>query len=179
MPEARPFPLPPTWTWYRSPNHGPRKAHVPVSAIVLHADASPSIEGTLEWIATPKPKNPNPVSYHVVIGRNGRVYVSVHPDRRAWHAGTSSLDGVADCNTFAVGVCLSNKNDGAELYPPAQVMAAADVCAALCRHYGIPVERIVTHAHVSPGRKTDPKGFDVPAFRATVEQMLVPTPRAA
>lgn len=158
-----------------SPNHNARTQ--PVTAIALHADASSRVESSLDWVRRPESK----VSYHVMIGRNGAVFSVVPPDRRAWHAGESSFDGRKDCNGYSVGVCLSNRNDGVELYPPVQQQAAVSVCAALCRHYGIPVERIVTHAEVArpAGRKTDPKGFDLLRFREDVAAALAPKPRAA
>lgn len=121
------------------------------------------------------------MSYHVLIGRNGLTFCCVNPDRRAWHAGASALGDEQDCNTFAVGVCLSNRNDGLEPYPMAQRGAAADVCALLCGFYGIPVSRIVTHAEVAlpVGRKNDPRGLDMAAFRAMVTARLSSSPEAA
>lgn len=181
-----------------SPNHGPR-SH-PVSAIVLHADAAAKVDGTLDWCRRsqaqldelweqmPPSKRPptkyKAVSYHVVVGRNGVVYQLVHPDRRAWHAGTSELDGVSECNDYSVGVCLSNTNEG-EAYPISQRSAAADVCAQLCAYYRIPVSRIVTHAAVATpaGRKTDPFRLDLEEFRGFVASRLgaqvTPTPPRA
>lgn len=158
------FAVPAFWVPRLSPNHNAR--HLPVRAIVLHADASANVEGTLSWLATPSSK----VSYHVVVGRDGTVYMAVHPDRRAWHAGVSSLHGVADCNGYSVGVCLSNTNSGTDPYPSVQVAAVVGVCVALCQHYGIDPAEIVSHAAVAlpPGRKTDPKGLDIAAFRAAV-----------
>lgn len=168
-----PFPIPAHWTWRPSPNHngrGPSR----VTAIVLHADAAADVAASLDWVQRQDSK----VSYHVLIGRNGKVYVTVAPDQRAWHAGVSELGAETDCNTFAVGVCLSNKNDGHEPYPAAQVAAAAEVCAALCRHYHIARDRIVTHAAVARpiGRKTDPVGLDLLAFRGMVEARLSTAP---
>jgi len=160
------FSLPASWQWRPSPNHSARPARV--SAIVLHADASSRVASSLDWIRRAESK----VSYHVLIGRVGEVFAVVHPDRMAWHAGVSSLDGASHVNRFSVGVCLSNRNDGVEQHPGAQVSAAADVCAALCRHYGIPVDRIVTHAQVAPGRKTDPIALDLAEFRERVNARL-------
>ncbi len=161
------FRVPAHWSWRPSPNHNGRGASR-VTAIVLHADAADRVESALSWITSATSK----VSYHVLVGRNGTIFACVNPDRRAWHAGASSLDGVSDCNTFSVGVCLSNRNDGREPYPIAQRGAAADVCALLCAHYGIPVSRIVTHAQVAPGRKTDPLGLDLDQFRDMVTARL-------
>jgi N-acetylmuramoyl-L-alanine amidase len=167
--EVTPFRVPAAWQWRPSPNHNSRGLHK-VTAIVLHADASSKVETSLDWIRRAESK----VSYHILIGRNGLTYVCVTPDRRAWHAGTSALGAEPDCNSFAVGVCLSNRNDGVEPFPISQQGAAADVCALLCRWYGIAVSRIVTHAAVAlpVGRKNDPRGLDLDAFRAMVTARL-------
>jgi len=94
------------------------------------------------------------VSYHYIVGRDGTVYQLVPDEERAWHAGESVWQGRPNCNDYSLGVALSN--DGKEPYPDAQVRAAGELVADLCRRWGIPWERIVSHALVSPGRKTDP-----------------------
>jgi len=167
-PTPRSFVPPLNWQSRPSPNKSRRPSGVRITAIVLHADASDRVDSSLDWCRRPESK----VSYHVLIGRTGNVFALVHPEERAWHAGVSELDGVKNVNDFAIGVCLSNRNDG-ETFPKAQLFEAATVCAALCQHYGIPLERIVTHAEVArpAGRKTDPKGLDLDAFRATVRAL--------
>lgn len=163
------FVYPQKWQERLSRNRNDRPNGVPISAIVMHADASTRVDSTLDWCRRPESK----VSYHVLIGRTGNVFVLVHPELRAWHAGKSELDGVTDVNDFSIGVCLSNKNTG-ETYPVAQTYEAAVVCATLCDFYKIPVERIVTHAEIATpaGRKTDPLGFDMVAHRNLVQQLL-------
>lgn len=172
---ATPFRLPPHWQLRPSPNASPRSARV--TAIVLHADAASRIESSLDWVRRAESR----VSYHVMVGRNGTIYSVVHPDRTAWHAGESDLAAERFVNRFSVGVCLSNRNDGVEPYPITQQGAAADVCAALCAHYGIPMDRIVTHAAVAtpPGRKTDPLGLDLDHFRDLVRSRMGTAPRSA
>ena len=137
-----------------SPNQGRRPIGVDVSAIVLHADASTSTNGTLTWIKSPASK----VSYHYLIGRAGHVYECVAPTRRAWHAGTSSFMGQRDCNNYSVGVCFSN-NQRNEEFPDRQIEAGAELVAGLMHRYPlITLARITTHAVVATpkGRKTDP-----------------------
>lgn len=172
---SAPFRVPAFWHARPSPNQSPRSGSV--TAIVLHADASSRIESSLDWCRRPESQ----VSYHVLIGRNGLVFSLVHPDRKAWHAGLSTHKGRQNCNDFTVGVCLSNRNDG-EVFRLPQLAAAAEVCAVLCRHYRIAVEDITTHAAVAlpVGRKTDPHGLDLSAFRQKVAELLAPSsPRAA
>lgn len=159
-----PFRIPSGWQQRLSPNQSPRSAQV--TALVLHADAASRHDASLDWIRRSESK----VSYHVLISRTGEVFCLVHPDRTAWHAGQSELAGERFVNRFSVGVCLANRNDGNERYPGVQLSTAADVCAVLCGFYGIPVERIVTHAAIATpaGRKTDPKGLDLDTFREMV-----------
>lgn len=163
------------WTDAPSPNHSARAARI--TAIVLHADAASRIESSLDWVRRAE----SGVSYHVMVGRNGRIFFVVHPDRTAWHAGESSMGGQRFVNRFSIGVCLSNRNDGLEPFPTTQLGAAADVCAVFCGVYGIPVERITTHAAVATpaGRKTDPRGLDLVQFREMVTARLQVAPRAA
>lgn len=162
------FVIPSHWVNRPSPHHKPRTKDV--TAIILHADASANEEGTLAWLEDPD----SGVSYHVLVGRKGKIYSIVHPDLQAYHAGKSELDGEKFCNGYSVGVSLANRNDNKEFYPPAQVEAALAVCALLCRHYGITLSRITTHAAVATplGRKTDPLGLDVVKFRTSLAGLL-------
>lgn len=145
-----------------SPNQGRRPIGGAVDAIVLHADGSPRLSSSLNWIMQSASK----VSYHYLVGRAGHVYECVAPTRRAWHAGVSEFGGVKDCNNFSVGVCLSN-DQKAEPFADAQLEAGARVCAMLMHRFpGITLERITSHAVVAlpPGRKVDPG----PRFPLTV-----------
>jgi N-acetylmuramoyl-L-alanine amidase len=162
------FTPPSHWKSRPSPNHSKRTKKV--DTIVLHADASAKIESSLDWIR----RTESQVSYHIIIDRNGDVYSVVHPDFKAWHAGKSQLDTRTDCNGFSVGVCLSNKNDGVEKFPDAQVNSAIEVCAVLCKAYDMNELDIVSHAAIATpaGRKTDPKGLDIPGFRLKVKEKL-------
>ncbi len=138
-----------------SPNHNTRGAQT-VKVIVLHADASPNEKGCLSWLQSSESK----VSYHALVGRDGKVYTVVPYDRRAWHAGKAEWNGHKDVNGISVGLCFSNKNDGKEPLTEAQQKAMKVLIADVRRKYGqIPV---TTHAKVSPGRKNDPD--HVPGF---------------
>lgn len=151
-------------TDYRSPNYNGRPAGTTVDTIVLHATAG-DLSPSLAWLTTPR----SGVSAHYVIARGGRIFELVEPARRAWHAGTSRMpDGREDVNDFSIGVELVNRNDGTDSYPPAQVEAAAWLCRHLADTH--PVEHIVSHTAIAlpAGRKIDPRGFDVDAFRAQV-----------
>lgn len=155
------FNPPSFWQQRLSPNFNRRKNKV--TTIVLHADAASRIDSSLDWVRRKESK----VSYHIMIGRTGNVFLVVHPDNRAWHAGVSSFKGRSDVNSFSIGVCLSNNNTG-EKYPLAQLQSAAEVCRVLMKHYGN--LDITTHAIIAPGRKNDPLGLDLEAFQKLVEE---------
>ena len=97
------------------------------------------------------------VSAHFFIRRHGRVLQFVSCDERAWHAGESSWDGRAHCNDFSVGVELEGLEGGR--FEPAQYTALARLLRSLAHRY--PVEQVVGHEDVAPGRKADPgAGFE-------------------
>lgn len=138
-----------------SPNQSPRKEGSVVSAIILHADAGKTEQGTITHIQTKHADPKKNVSYHYLIGRDGRVFQFVDEDRKAWHAGISELDGVPDCNQFSIGVSFANDQLG-EHFTPAQIDTGVDLVADICRRRGIKVSRIAEHSQVSPNRKVDP-----------------------
>lgn len=164
------FTIPSHWEPRPSPNFSKRTRAV--NCIVLHADVASRIDGSLDHVRRRESK----VSYHIMVGRTGKVYNVVHPDNKAWHAGVSVFDGVKNVNDFSVGVCMSNRNDG-EVFPPSQIEETVNVCVALCKHYKIDPSRITTHAIIAPGRKTDPLGFDLHAFQLKVLDKLLPPVR--
>jgi AmpD protein len=103
------------------------------------------------------------VSAHFLVRRGGEVLQFVACTRRAWHAGVSRWRKRERCNDFSVGIEL----DGADLVPytEAQYRALGRVATALAAAY--PLEAIVGHSDIAPGRKTDPgPGFDWAHARA-------------
>jgi N-acetyl-anhydromuramyl-L-alanine amidase AmpD len=152
-----------------SPNHSARPVGVAVDCVVLHATADSDTIASVRWCCTPKPGNPNPVSYHSIIDRDGTAYYLVDPARRAWHAGVSSYKGRTDVNDFSIGLSFGNKNDGVEKYTDEQYrIGAALVAQWMQRFPKISIDRITTHAEIAPGRKTDPVKFDMVRFRTLV-----------
>jgi N-acetyl-anhydromuramyl-L-alanine amidase AmpD len=143
-----------------SPNYN-RRGSVPVSAIVLHCDASDNVQASLSWIASEKSK----VSYHAIIDRNGDVYQCVPVALRAWHAGVSEFEGVKNVNDFSIGLSFANNNKG-EKYTGQQIQSAVELCREWMAAFPkITKDRITTHAIIAPTRKTDPLGFDLAAFK--------------
>jgi len=97
------------------------------------------------------------VSSHFFIRRDGEVWQFVSCDRRAWHAGVSSWSGRERCNDFSIGIELEGLEG--ETFERRQYAALARLLRSAARRY--PIEAIVGHQHIAPGRKGDPgAGFN-------------------
>lgn len=154
-----------------SKNFNERPPGVLIDCVVMHSTASRDTQQDIAWLCNPHSE----ASSHVVIDRDGTIYDLVPVQKRAWHAGVSEFDGRHDVNSFSVGIELANANDG-EIYPDAQLGAAAAYCAGLIREWpAITVERITRHADIAlpAGRKSDPAPpFSIEDFRALVREEL-------
>lgn len=109
------------------------------------------------------------VSAHLLIRRDGECVQFVPFEHRAWHAGRSLWrDGGrkrAALNDFSIGIEL--EGDEITPYTLSQYRALAEVTQALLTQYpALSTQRITSHAHVAPLRKTDPgAAFDWVFFR--------------
>lgn len=164
-----------------SPNWTTRPAGVQVSCVLLHATADHDTAASVEWCRTPKPKNPNPVSYHDIVDRDGTLYHLVDLDKRAWHAGVSSFKGQANVNDYSIGLSFANDNSGTEPYPDVQLAVGAALVAGYMKRFpAISLDRITTHRAVAipVGRKSDPAppAFDLAAFKLRVQRELLGIP---
>jgi AmpD protein len=109
------------------------------------------------------------VSSHFLIERDGEVIQFVSTLDRAWHAGRSSLQGVAEVNDYSVGIELEGSDD--DIFTEDQYRVLSRLARALMTAYpGIQSGRVVGHSDVAPGRKTDPgPHFDWPRFRRAID----------
>ena len=142
---------------YRSPHFNSRPKGAAIRVIVLHADAGASDRGTLDWLVNPD----SGVSYHALIGRDGTLYQIVDLKKRAWHAGKSHWNGKTNVNDFSLGLAFANRHDGKEKLTEAQMAVGIATVQAWAGRY--PIEAVVTHAMIAPGRKKDPEL--IPNFR--------------
>lgn len=124
--------------------------------LVLHDTGGKTAEGALAWFRDPASQ----VSSHYLIDKDGTIYRCVPEEERAWHAGHSELFGRPDVNSFSLGIELVDDSD-VDAYPAAQLGTLIDLLVDLCRRYRIPLNRVVGHQHIAPGRKGDP-GPDFP-----------------
>lgn len=138
-----------------SPNQSHRTKSI--TAIVIHDTASKNAESALSWLSDPQ----SGVSAHYLVARDARVWQLVPDNEKAWHAGESILHGEKDVNDFSIGIEVEDLTN--DLYPEAQLEILVNLVASLCKKYTIPLNRVVGHQHVAPGRKVDP-GPDFPWF---------------
>lgn len=163
--------------WLASPNCDDRPADEVIDTVVVHGISLPAGTFGHDMIARlftnrlPHSSDPSiaaaasaRVSAHVLIDRVGHLMQFVGFARRAWHAGRSHFDGRDRVNDFAVGIELEGADHCA--YTPAQYCRLVDLCSRLQRCFPrISDQRIVSHALIAPGRKTDPgPAFDWPWF---------------
>lgn len=83
------------------------------------------------------------------------------------------------CNHNGYGL-WSNQSIGVELYgrdtwTVIQLDSAQRGTAAILRHLGYGTDRCKAHRETDPGRKPDPIGVDMDAFRSGVNRHLAPT----
>lgn len=92
------------------------------------------------------------VSAHFLVRRDGTAIQFVSGLRRAWHAGVSVWNELGCCNDFSIGIELEGCDDSP--FEPAQYAALNELIECLCGTY--PIEAVVGHGDIAPGRKTDP-----------------------
>jgi len=161
-----------------SPNCDDRPAHDAPVLLVIHSISLPPHrfggEAVIDLFRNSLDPRVHPfyaaldgvrVSSHFLIRRDGSLIQFVPCGLRAWHAGLSKWRGRSRCNDFSIGVEL----EGSDLIPfrDAQYDALARLTRELRAAY--PIEDIVGHADIAPGRKTDPGPFfDWARYRALI-----------
>lgn len=143
--------------------------------IIWHATAGDTVDGARSWLdrldkgpegkLVPIPRDKR-ASYNYLIGKDGRIFRTVHPDVIADHAGLSSwkglsLTGVNTLNPVTIGIAFANDN-GTDRNPedddltPAQLESGLWLGSVMAERYDIRPEFQLSHREVSPGRKFDP-----------------------
>lgn len=95
------------------------------------------------------------VSSHFLIRRDGELIQFVSCLQRAWHAGASKWQSRERCNDFSVGIELEGSD--VEPFEERQYQTLNSLIESLKHRY--PIQHIVGHADIAPGRKTDPGPF--------------------
>ena len=92
------------------------------------------------------------VSSHFFIRRDGELIQFVSCLKRAWHAGASNWLGRERCNDFSIGIELEGSDF--EAFEAVQYTVLQQLIDGLKTAY--PIQNIVGHSDIAPGRKTDP-----------------------
>jgi hypothetical protein len=143
-----------------------------VEAVVCHHTAGPAAgeAPSLAVVRDGRADLAGPLS-HLVLGRSGTVYVVAAG--KAWHAGTSTWDGLTALNERSIGIEAESVGNGHD-WTAQQRDCYPRLVAALLHYMRRPAWRAAGHAEVAvpPGRKIDPTGIDMSQLRATVARML-------
>ena len=175
--------------WYapaqriESPNHDARPANTDIDLVIIHSISLPpgvyGGDGVAQLFTNRLDPKVHPyyaeiaglkVSAHFYIRRDGTLIQFVPITSRAWHAGVSNWQGRERCNDFSVGIEL--EGDDETPFEAAQYAALQTLLKSL--RQALPIRAITSHAHVAPGRKTDPgPQFDWSAVRAACPQLQI------
>lgn len=136
-------------TWRMSP-HCSTRGRVPIRFIVLHADVAPVESATIRWLQDPRSR----VSYHALVHRDGMVTRFVRDQDAAWACGESQWQGIHYLNRHSLSLAFANRHDFKERLTEAQRTTARRLIDAWRAAH--PIEAVLTHAMISPGRKADP-----------------------
>jgi N-acetyl-anhydromuramyl-L-alanine amidase AmpD len=144
------------------------------SLVVLHETVY-GLQSALHTFGSANHRDQDQVSYHVLIGEDGRIVEALDPDKRAYGAGYSAFAGEwavtnaaldGSVNNFALHISLETPLDGEDSaethsgYSSAQYDALAVVLADWMKRFKIPADRITTHRHVDLGQeRADPRSF--------------------
>lgn len=118
--------------------------------VVLHYTAMQSATDALARLCDPATE----VSAHYLIGRNGELWQMVAEDQRAWHAGAGEWHGAGDINSRSIGIELDNGGDHPFSEP--QMACLELLLTQILQRWSIPVEGVIGHSDMAPGRKIDP-----------------------
>jgi N-acetylmuramoyl-L-alanine amidase len=159
-----------------SPNFGARRDGAAPDMIVLHYTGMASGPAAEDWLCDPASE----VSSHYLVHEDGRIVQMVREADRAWHAGKSFWQGVADINSCSIGIEIVNPGHvlGYNTFPWKQIEAVIRLCRDIAERHGIRPERVLAHSDVAPGRKIDP-GEKFPwrrLFEAGVGHLVPPAP---
>jgi len=151
-----------------SPNFDDRPCGCDINMVVIHNISLPPKQyggnGIVELFTNRLDPNEHPyyadihtakVSAHFLIRRTGELIQLVPCTKRAWHAGVSQWEGRERCNDFSVGIELEGCDF--EAFEAAQYQTLNALLATLKNTY--PIQHIVGHSDIAPGRKTDPGPF--------------------
>jgi N-acetyl-anhydromuramyl-L-alanine amidase AmpD len=143
-----------------------------VVGIVLHDTAGSGKINDVKYLADPS--DGRVVSVDFTITRDGEIF-QLSPDLRnntMFHAGRKTkfkglVNGAVNRGTIGIEIVQKADLSLSPLYPEAQVRAVAELCAKLCKDFGLTRGDITTHARIiTDGSRSDPRQFPFVKFDA-------------
>ena len=148
-----------------SPNQDERPPGLEICLLVVHAISLPPQKfggpGIVDLFLNQLDPNAHPyfgeighlrVSAHFLIRRDGKFIQFVSCNRRAWHAGVSTWNGLERCNDFSIGIELEGCDEAP--FETEQYVSLNQLTESLRQSF--PIKAIVGHSEIAAGRKTDP-----------------------
>lgn len=128
--------------------------------------------GCTNWL--PDPTKRTYASYHCMVGRDGQSRLLVPEYAQAYHAGVSSYKGLSDFNRCSLSISgLATAISG---FTEEQYATMAKYAAGMIRSYDFPLEMVLGHEEISPGRKPDPGisigNFNMAKFKGMIAEIL-------
>lgn len=101
------------------------------------------------------------------LGKSGTIYCV--SEKISWHAGVGKWNGITDGNGHFAGIEAESSGNGKD-WTPQQLDSYKKLCASILRETGRGTEWMAAHREFAlpPGRKPDPTGIDMAAFRREV-----------
>jgi len=131
---------------FQSPN---QSGSLQPKGIVFHHSCG-ELASNISWLLQKRSQ----VSYHIIIGTDGRRYQFVPFWKKAWHAGSSYFRGRKSCNSFMLGVAFTGSTYDRELTDD-EISSAVDFVKQHKDKYGWTIDWMTDHRTVSPNRKND------------------------
>lgn len=105
------------------------------------------------------------------LGKSGTIYCI--SEKLSWHAGAGNWKGVTDGNGRFAGIEAESSGNGTD-WTTAQLDAYKKLCASILIETGRDSSWLCAHKEYAlpKGRKTDPAGIDMNAFRADVQKII-------
>lgn len=176
-----------------------RREVAAIEALVLHYTATPSLEACVAIFRDPARR----VSCHYVVGTDARTVQMVYDEDCAWHCGVSRWKNRERLNPWTLGIEIVNwgrlvsreeqffcwpdeyttpytgltpvfsRGGWWAPYTPCQIEQVIRLSSVLVERYRIPLDHIVRHSDIAPGRKIDPgPAFPWLSFKARMRYLI-------
>lgn len=170
-----------------SPNFNHRPPETAITLLVIHNISLPFAEFGHDYVADlflnrlDLQAHPSfeslrdlKVSTHFYIQRDGGLQQFVSTLDRAWHAGISHFQGRDGCNDFSIGIELEGTDE--QPFEDAQYQQLQQLTQLLLQYF--PIQHIVGHQDIAPGRKTDPgPHFDWKYYQKLLSENIQKRPK--